>query len=317
LMTALLTSQIARAAASDGPLLIIGEPGTGRSLAAELVHHQDRRGGFFVGVHCAAIPASLLEAQLFGHVCGAFPGVHVGTLESARLGTALLMDVETLPIDIQQLLLRFVLTGEMRYVGSAEWFRPPPVRVIAATACDLRDEVSAGRFHKDLGALLQRNSIVLPPLRQRPDDILPIFQYYLDVFSQATGRTVPDLGSTTIDRLRTHQWPGNVRELVQTAARVAISGDTALALEPVADSRADWRELVEVQWRDTIGRDPADVVTCGIYFTDAGLELHLDSTSRKISTVAEGRQLAREWRREFLFRGRRYQDLVQEERENG
>ena len=318
---ALLRRTLTKASASRGPFLFVGEPGTGKALAARLVHGQAPGFGLFVGMCLAQMPSPLAEAELFGYARGAFTAVTgpgVGRVERARFGTLLLSDVENLTPAVQELLLRFLSTGEIRYAGSTDWFRLPPVRVIAASRLDLAQEVAGGRFSADLHARLAAQAIHFPALRERRDDILPIFRHYLHEFSRAIERPVPAISRYAAACLLANRWPGNARQVIRFAARSVIAGaiDVDRCGEP-ADR--GWQELVELQWEDTVGTVSADPMTCGIYLTGEGLTLCM--TRLPTGTVAcepvldmrTGRKAAKQARRDFLYGAKRFEDLLAED----
>jgi DNA-binding NtrC family response regulator len=205
-----------RAAATEATVLIEGETGTGKGLAAESIHRAGaRRDRPFLIVDCGAIPPTLLESELFGHERGAFTGAverRIGAFEEASGGTIFLDEIGELPPEMQPKLLRALESREIRRVGSNS-YRPVDIRLIAATNRDLRAEVNAGRFRPDLYFRLAVVKVTLPPLRQRPEDLPPL----VDRFLQALGASEADAA-----RLRTPElfaaiqrgaWPGNIREL--------------------------------------------------------------------------------------------------------
>jgi anaerobic nitric oxide reductase transcription regulator len=216
---------IALLAASDLAALVSGESGVGKELVAQAVHAQSRRADRpLVHVNCAALPESLAESELFGHVRGAFTGAvdhRAGRFEAADGGTLLLDEIGELPLGAQPKLLRVLQSGEIQRVGSDRTIHVD-VRVIAATNRDLEAEVRAGRFRRDLFHRLSVFPIHVPPLRQRSDDIGLLSGHFLDVARDQLGlgelRLTPDARAA----LRSHSWPGNVRELEHTILRAAL-----------------------------------------------------------------------------------------------
>jgi transcriptional regulator with GAF, ATPase, and Fis domain len=217
-----------RAAASDVTVLVEGETGTGKELAAAALHALSRRrGGPFVVCDLASLPGTLAESELFGHVRGAFTGAdrdRVGAFELAHGGTVFLDEIGELPIEVQPRLLRVLQERQVRRIGASE-YRKVDVRVVAATNRDLGDEVRAGRFRADLYHRLSTVAIHLPALRDRPDDVPALAEHFLRTATEAAGRPTPALDRDFLDSLAAHDWPGNIRELRNVLERaVALSG---------------------------------------------------------------------------------------------
>ncbi|HEU5060666.1 MAG TPA: sigma 54-interacting transcriptional regulator [Kofleriaceae bacterium] len=209
-------AQLERAAHSDATLLLEGETGTGKEGSARVVHESSRRrGGPFVVVDCAAVPATILESELFGHERASFTGAsgrRVGAFEEAGGGTVFLDEIGELPLDLQPKLLRVLERREIRRIGSNQYF-PVDVRVVAATNRDLRTEVNGGRFRADLYYRLAVLKIVLPPLRQRPEDIPLLVDTLLEQLPATDEQAAALRSPGFLDELRRASWPGNVREL--------------------------------------------------------------------------------------------------------
>jgi DNA-binding NtrC family response regulator len=217
---------IARATASSSPVLIQGETGTGKELVARAIHQFSlRRDGPFMAINCGAIPSSLIESELFGHVRGAFTGAEAdraGKFESADRGCLLLDEICELPLAVQVKLLRVLDTGIIERVGASRPVRLD-VRILAATNKNLADEVQHGRFRQDLYYRLAVLHISLPPLRERKDDIPLLAEHFLRVAS-GVDAAPQSLSAGAVKAMVTHQWPGNVRELknaIEHAAAVA------------------------------------------------------------------------------------------------
>jgi DNA-binding NtrC family response regulator len=214
---------VGRVAPTDLPVLITGESGTGKEVVARAVHRRSRRGSRpFVAVNCGALPAELIESELFGHVRGAFTGAErdrPGLFEEAEGGTVLLDEVTETSPAFQVKLLRALQEGEIRRVGSNRTAHVD-VRVIAATNRDPADEVRRGRFRQDLLYRLNTLSIHLPPLRERREDILPLVRHFA---SRARSAGSPTLVFSTeaLRLLEDYDWPGNIRELENAVARAA------------------------------------------------------------------------------------------------
>jgi two-component system response regulator AtoC len=226
-------STLERVAQARSTVLITGETGTGKELAARAIHarspESDRP---LIRVNCAAIPETLLESELFGHVRGAFTGAtsnRRGRFSLADGGTIFLDEIGTLGLPVQAKLLRVLQEREFEPVGS-ERTEKVDVRIIAATNRDLRALVGEGRFHEDLYYRLSVIPIQLPPLRDRREDIPPLAAHFVRKHAQRIGRELEGLAGAALDRLRAYDWPGNVRELENTIERAVV-----LATGPVID----------------------------------------------------------------------------------
>jgi two-component system, NtrC family, response regulator HydG len=227
---------IADVAATDATALILGETGTGKELVARAIHASSRRAkGRFVAVNCAAIPDTLLEAELFGHTRGAFTGAvraRDGKLLTASGGTLFLDEVGDVPGSVQPKLLRVLEEGTVTPLG-ADHPVPVDLRLLAATNHDLQEGVRAGTFREDLFYRLNVVPIVLPPLRQRREDIPPLVRHLLPRLAERHGKAVRDVAPDVLDWLTRRSWPGNVRELENTLERlVVLSRDAVLHLPP-------------------------------------------------------------------------------------
>jgi two-component system response regulator HupR/HoxA len=217
-----------KVAETDATVLIRGETGTGKDLVARAIHYSGPRKEMrFVAQNCAALPDTLLESELFGHVRGAFTGAHAdkkGLFEVAHRGTVFLDEVGETHPGMQVRLLRVLQDGEIRPLGSSET-RRVDVRIIAATNRDLRKEVEAGRFREDLYYRLRVVEIDMPPLRDRREDIPVLAHHFLDRSSRRMGRELKGFTNAAMDRLTSYPWPGNVRELENEIERiVALAG---------------------------------------------------------------------------------------------
>jgi len=226
---------MARVAHSRHPVVISGESGTGKELVARALHQSSGRGAF-IPVNCGALPENLLESELFGHEKGAFTGAdrsRAGLFEAAQGGTLFLDEIGELPLALQPKLLRALEQGEIRRVGSTEP-RRLDVRIIAATNRDLEDEVREGRFRDDLFWRLNVLHLLVPALRERPEDIPLLAQHFLDRAAEEPGspRLERRLSPEAMAVLRSYPWPGNVRELRNAIEQAAtLSPGTQLRPE--------------------------------------------------------------------------------------
>ena len=223
-------------AATDAAVLIQGETGTGKELIAGLIHRLSGRGGPFVKFNCTAIPAGLLESELFGHERGAFTGAiarRIGRFETAHNGTLLLDEIGDVPLDLQPKLLRVLEEHEFERVGSPQTI-PSHVRVIAATNRPLEELVEAGEFRADLFYRLNVFPIDLPPLRERSEDIPLLVRHFVGHHARNVGRRIDVVPSEVMETLVRYPWPGNVRELQNVVHRaVILSHGGSLTLPPL------------------------------------------------------------------------------------
>ncbi|BCS32586.1 hypothetical protein TBR22_A18000 [Luteitalea sp. TBR-22] len=211
----------------DSSVLLLGETGTGKEVVARAIHAAGpRRAGPFVAVNCAALPAGLLESELFGHERGAFTGALAqsdGRFAAAHRGTLFLDEIGDLPLELQPKLLRALQERQIERLGSGGRAVDVDVRVIAATHQDVFDMVQRRAFRADLYYRLNVFPIVIPPLRQRREDIPLLVRHFVRTFARRHGRHVPEVPSALLDRLADQPWPGNVRELQNVVERAVIA----------------------------------------------------------------------------------------------
>jgi transcriptional regulator with PAS, ATPase and Fis domain len=227
----LASEMIIRFARTEEPVLITGESGTGKELAARAIHDRSlRRGGPFVAVNCAALPATLVASELFGYEKGAFTGAMArtrGQIEHANGGTLFLDEIGDMPVDLQGHLLRFLQDGHIVRVGGRESIRVD-VRIVAATNVRLREAIAEGRFREDLYYRLNVLALHLPPVRERREDIPLLAEHALRQATEHFSRDVSGFTPEAMDVLRQYDWPGNVRELMAVVRRAVVMGDSAL-----------------------------------------------------------------------------------------
>src|SRR6187399_3027296 len=215
-MTA-LRAEIERVARTDAKVLVCGESGVGKEIVTRAIHDNGPRSkGTFAVVNCAGLPETLLESELFGHVKGSFTGAYrdkPGKLESAHMGTVFLDEIGEMSLRMQGLLLRFLETGELQKVGADGGGRIVNVRVLAATNRNLRDMIAQGAFREDLFYRLNVIHIVVPPLRDRREDIPELVESFLRHFTGMNESPITGVSPQAMKALTEYSWPGNVREL--------------------------------------------------------------------------------------------------------
>jgi len=225
-------------APTDSTVLIFGETGTGKELIARAIHDlSSRNSNTFVKLNCAALPAGLLESELFGHERGAFTGAvaqRIGRLELANHGTLFLDEVGEIPLELQPKLLRVLQEQEFERLGGTRTIRTD-VRLIAATNRDLAAMVQEQKFRADLFFRLNVFPVELPPLRERAEDIPLLVRHFAEEFSRRMGRKVEAISSQTMNALREYQWPGNIRELQNVIERSVILSSGPSLNVPVAE----------------------------------------------------------------------------------
>ena len=245
-----LYKQLSQVAAVDTTVLITGESGSGKELAAHSIHqYSQRRDHPFVAINCAALPESLMESELFGHVAGAFTGAdqnHDGLLVRANGGTLFLDEIGEMSPALQPKLLRALEANCVRPVGGSEEIQFD-ARLVAATNRDLETAVEAGTFREDLFYRINVVPIHLPPLRQRSSDILILAQFFVKMFSEKSKAEMKEITESVAQRLLDYQWPGNVRELRNAMERaVTLSEGTKLRIEDLPDSIRNYQSRTMV-----------------------------------------------------------------------
>ena len=228
--------QVERVAPMDSTVLIQGETGTGKELIARAIHNiSSRCGRPFVKLNCAAIPLDLLESELFGHERGAFTGAiaqRIGRFELADKGTLFLDEVGDIPLALQPKLLRVLQEQEFERLGSTRTHKGD-VRLVAATNRDLTEMVNRGEFRGDLYYRLNVFPILLPPLRERREDIPVLVTHFVEVFCRRMGKQIKHIPPETMSALSSHWWPGNVRELQNLIERAVILSNLGVLPNPL------------------------------------------------------------------------------------
>ena len=229
-VTRQLESEINDAARSDAKVLLTGESGVGKEVVARLIHHQSRRRNVkLVALNCAAVPDSLLESELFGHVRGSFTGAYrdkPGLLELANSGTIFLDEIGETSLRMQALMLRFLENGEIWRIGADRVQATSDVRVIAATNRDLAERIEQREFRADLYYRLNVLHIKIPPLRERRDEIPLFLEHFMRVYSERHISPNPELTSAARAALLAYDWPGNIRELKNVVERLIVRRHT-------------------------------------------------------------------------------------------
>jgi len=286
-----------RTAATDATVLILGETGTGKELLARAFHRRSERSGRMVSINCAAVPENLIDSELFGYVPGAFTGAEDGAeglFRAADGGTLFLDEVGSIPLQVQYRLLRVLQEGRVRPVGSDREVEVD-VRVIAATSVRLDEAAAAATFRDDLLYRLDVIRVVIPPLRDRPEDILFLFGHFMRQLSDHHGLRRPELEDSFLDALQSYQWPGNVRQLENLTERLLLThhgresltaDQFASLIAPAHDGEAEIDNLTEAV--PDLDRDLPDVVQAAVDRTEeAYLRAALERTRGRVVRTAE------------------------------
>ncbi|MYM31258.1 AAA domain-containing protein [Duganella sp. CY15W] len=262
-----LRRQITKVAAASAPVLIWGESGSGKELAAQAVHaHSPRRKGPFVPINCGAIPASLIQSELFGHERGAFTGAlreKRGLLESAQGGSVFLDEIGDLPMELQANLLRFLQEKTIYRVGGTRSIAVD-VRVIAASHVNLLQAVQRGAFREDLYYRLNVLALDVPPLRERRDDLLPLAEHFFHTFSDERAPRVKGFSSRAAQAIRDYGWPGNVRELINRVRRAMVMAEGRLILPQDLGLAAATAKCAPLQLDDARVRAERDAIDASL-----------------------------------------------------
>ena len=279
------TLEMARTIApSNATVLIQGESGTGKELMAQFIHqHSNRSEEPYVAVNCAALPETLAESELFGHEKGAFTGAvsrKTGKFEMARKGTIVLDEIGEMPLSLQAKLLRVLQEKEIDRVGGSETV-PLRARVITISNVDLNSAVAEGKFREDLFYRINVVPLKVPPLRERPDDIPILAQYFLEKFSSENQRPVHQISDEVIEVLKRHSWKGNIRELENTIERAVLIGsgevlETAHLLLDVVGTQQEIKQLRGVKVGATVKEMEKELI-----------ELTLDEVGQNRTRAAE------------------------------
>src|SRR5580693_3112643 len=266
--------QVRMVAATGCTVLVQGETGTGKEVIAQAIHDASpRRQQRFVAVNCAAIPAALLESELFGHDRGAFTGAvtqRLGRFQAADRGTLFLDEIGDLPLELQPKLLRAIQEQEFERLGSSHTTRVD-VRIVAATNQNLEQMVSERRFRMDLYYRLKVFPITLPPLRDRPGDIRLLIAHFLRTFAQRQGKLIEYVPDEVLMAIERHNWPGNIRELQNFVERSVI-------LTRGTELRAPVAELTSQKLPDT-----------GVHTLADAERAHIIATLRETNWLVGGR----------------------------
>jgi len=235
-------AEVKRVAPTDSTVLVLGETGTGKELIAHATHNLSPRCGRpFIKLNCAAIPFDLLESELFGHEKGAFTGAvtqKIGRFEMADTGTLFLDEIGDIPLALQPKLLRVLQEKEFERLGSGRTHQID-VRLIAATHRDLTEMVSRNEFRSDLYYRLNVFPVLVPPVRERREDIQPLVSHFVEVFAQRMGKHIEQIPQATMNALIAYSWPGNVRELQNLIERAVIRSDNGVLPNPLPRSKKE------------------------------------------------------------------------------
>jgi len=287
---------ISTIAESDGSVLIQGESGTGKERVARAIHNlSTRKDQPFVVVNCAAIPATLMESEIFGHTKGAFTGATsttTGKLEIANKGTVFLDDVDTLDISMQAKLLRVIQEKEFEKLGSAKVIKAE-VKFVAASNKDLNELISQEEFREDLFYRLNVFPIKVPSLRERKSDIPLLLSHFLEVNAKKSGRPPKKFSNNAVKALTEYDWPGNVRELQNMVERLfTITKDSVIRLKDISISNIGERQFIEMTLKNAVKSFEKKYIEETLEFTNGGrkktaeiLGIHRNTLLAKINEL--------------------------------
>jgi DNA-binding NtrC family response regulator len=296
-----MLAQIERVAASETRVCIYGETGTGKELAARTLHEKSlRAGGPFVTLNCAAVPAELIESELFGHEKGSFTGAaqrHTGKFEQAHRGTLFLDEIGDMPLAMQAKLLRVLEEGEVERIGSD---KPTTVdvRVVVATHRNLEQLVESGLFRRDLYHRVVVFPVELPPLRKRAEDLPALVDHFAQQVSAQNGWKPISFASAAIEALKQYSWPGNVRELRNVVERLLLLAEVevdAAAVElalPATPPKPTHPHMIATT-TDPAFDDSAGLAERVLHFERAEVLKELERHNRNISQTAKALGLER------------------------
>ncbi|MDA8142324.1 MAG: sigma 54-interacting transcriptional regulator [Desulfobacteraceae bacterium] len=290
---------ISQVCKSNATVLVRGESGTGKELVANSVHYNSHRAkGPFIKVNCAAIPANLIESELFGHEKGAFTGAikqKLGKFELANKGTIFLDEIGSIGLDVQGNLLRVLQEKEFERVGGQKTLKAD-VRVIAATNKNLEQAVEEGTFRGDLYYRLNVFPIYMPPLRERKDDILLLADYFLENYSKENNKEIKRFSTPAIDMLMAYHWPGNVRELENCIERAVLLCDGGVIhsyhLPPTLQTGQESGTLPELSLDDAVANLEREMI--------------IDSLKNTRGNITLAAQILKTTVRIFAYKAKRY-----------
>jgi formate hydrogenlyase transcriptional activator len=256
-------ADVERVARTDSTVLVLGETGTGKELIARGIHNLSaRRARPFVKLNCAAIPFDLLESELFGHEKGAFTGAvaqKIGRFEMADTGTIFLDEIGDLPLALQPKLLRVLQEQEFERLGSGRTHHIN-VRLVAATHRDLDQMAARNEFRSDLYYRLNVFPVLIPPLRERGEDICQLVEHFVEVFSRRMGKCIEQIPETTMDAFIAYTWPGNVRELQNLIERAVIRSDDGVLPNPLPPSQTQTKTIPTAASQGTLRECEATLI---------------------------------------------------------
>ncbi len=290
---------ISQVCKSNATVLVRGESGTGKELVANSVHYNSHRAkGPFIKINCAAIPANLIESELFGHEKGAFTGAikqKMGKFELAHKGTIFLDEIGSIGLDVQANLLRVLQEKEFERVGGQRTIKVD-VRIIAATNKNLENAVEEGTFRGDLYYRLNVFPIYMPPLRERKTDILLLADFFLEKYSKENGKNIKRFSTPAIDMMMDYHWPGNVRELENCIERSVLLCDSGVIhsyhLPPTLQTGSETDTLPDLSLEDAVANLEREMI--------------IDSLKNTRGNITAAAQILKTTVRKFAYKAKRY-----------